>query len=319
MRKDDDVEIPSLTLDQDEISDRSSLSAQANQAKKRRLNPPPAKPAQASTANTKHTKKPSLAGIYLLLLLILCGSAGGGYWLWMQNQALRDELLGAQSQIQDLDHQLLAADVSTDQLGSTVEETLKNHESEIRKLWGVSYDRNRGNISSNSDAIEQLDDKLSQLRETVSTQAKLVAVQGDAFNEIEDGYNRLIETVANVQNSQESQKSSLTTISEKLDRSAAEQASQQGRIEALRLQLDQTVTSLEQIAQRLEQQKIELANIQAKPSDSAPSAEVNAKLNEYDEAIRSIDEFRPQVLREINSLKAQVRQISLQQTLSLDE
>ena len=82
MRKDDDVEIPSLTLDQDELNDRTSTSATAQKAGKQRLNPPPAKP---SVAKHAPSKKPSLGFVYFLLLLIIGGAGAGGYWLWLEN------------------------------------------------------------------------------------------------------------------------------------------------------------------------------------------------------------------------------------------
>lgn len=316
MRKDDDVEIPSLTLDQDEISDRPSTANAAAQAKKRRLNPPPAKPTHSPQATSVRAKKQSLFGVYFLLLLIIAGAGAGGYWLWLDNQKLRNELIGAQSQIQDLDHQLLAADVSSDKLGSTVEEVLKTHDSEIRKLWGVAYDRNRGNISANTEALEKLDERLSQLRDTVSTQARLVSVQGDAFNEVENGYNRLIDSVAAVEVKQEQQDTLLGELNGTVEQSSKAVSAQQGNIEALRLSLDELSSRLDGLSGTLEEQRQQIASASESP---AFTPEMEQQLNSYDEAIKAIDEFRPQVLREINSLKAQVRQISLQQTLSLDE
>ncbi len=316
MRKDDDVEIPSLTLDQDEISDRPSSVNPAAQAKKRRLNPPPAKPTPGTQATSVRAKKQSLFGVYFLLLLILAAAGAGGYWLWLDNQKLRNELTGAKSQIQDLDHQLLAADVSSDKLGATVEEVLKNHDSEIRKLWGVAYDRNRGNISANTEALEKLDGRLGDLRETVSTQSKRVAVQADAFNEVENGYNRLIDSVAAVEVKQTAQDESVSELVAKGEQNASALSAQQGSIEAMRLQLDEISSRLDSLANSLEEQRRLVASASDSPS---VTPEMEAQLNSYDEAIKSIDEFRPQVLREINSLKAQVRQISLQQTLSLDE
>jgi hypothetical protein len=44
--------------------------------------------------------------------------------------------------------------------------------------------------------------------------------------------------------------------------------------------------------------------------------DLTSRLSNTEEAIRSIDEFRPQVLREINNLKAQVRQMSLELSIA---
>ncbi|SBS31929.1 Chromosome partition protein Smc [Marinomonas aquimarina] len=316
MRKDDDVEIPSLTLDQDELSDRTPVAG-AQKAGKQRLNPPPAKPAAATQAAAK---KPSLGFVYLLLLLIIGGASAGGYWLWMENQKLRDELLGARSQIQDLDSQLVAADVSNSELGTTVEETLKTHESEIRKLWGVAYDRNRKAIATNDSQIELLETKLSELRDTVSTQGKRAAVQADAFNEIESGFNAMVKTVAALEATQTEQSTKVTQLSDEVVGKVSEQAStiaaQRDRIASLDQQLSALQQSLERLTSNVNQQAQGLDSLANASSTPQVPANLTSQLQNIDESIQSIDQFRPQVLREINSLKAQVRQLSLELSMA---
>lgn len=314
MRKDDDVEIPSLTLDQDELSDRGAGVARAPKVGKQRLNPPPARPVSAHSHAP--AKKTSLAFVYFLLLLIIGGAGAGGYWLWMENQKLRDELLGARSQIKDLDSQLVAADVSTSELGQTVEETLKTHESEIRKLWGVSYDRNRKAIATNDQKIEVLEGKVSDLRDTVSTQGKRAAVQADAFNDIESGYNTMVSTVAGLESSQKQQveqvESLTSDVNEKVQQQVATIKSQADRIAALDRQLSDLKSSLSNLNKQVSKQSDALSSTVSKPS--VPD-ELSSRLQSTEEAIRSIDQFRPQVLREINNLKSQVRQLSLELSL----
>lgn len=316
MRKDDDVEIPSLTLDQDELNDRTSTSATAQKAGKQRLNPPPARPAAAAQASVK---KPNLGFVYFLLLLIIGGAGAGGYWLWFENQKLREELLGARSQIQDLDSQLVAADVSNSELGTTVEETLKTHESEIRKLWGVAYDRNRSAIATNGSKIEVLEGKLAELREVVSTQGKRVAVQADAFNEVENGYNTMINTVATLESTQKEQVAKVSQLAgdlNSLSKQAGDMKAQGDRIAALDSQLTSLDQALDRLAAQVSQQGQGLDSLAKTPSAPLVPSNLDARLENTEEAIRSIDEFRPQVLREINSLKAQVRQLSLELSMT---
>ena len=316
MRKDDDVEIPSLTLDQDELNDRTSTSASTQKAGKQRLNPPPAKPTAAVHAPVK---KPSLAFVYFLLLLIIGGAGAGGYWLWMENQKLRDELLGARSQIQDLDSQLVAADVSNSELGSTVEETLENHDSEIRKLWAVAYDRNRSAIATNDSKIEVLQGKLADLREVVSTQGKRVAVQADTFNEIENGYNTMVNTVATIEANQKEQVAKVASLESEVGL-ASKQAdtvkAQSDRIAALDSQLKSLKQGLDRLAAQVSQQGQGLDKLAKEPSSPEVPSNLGSRLANTEEAIRSIDQFRPQVLREINNLKAQVRQLSLELSIA---
>ena len=320
MQKDDDVEIPSLTLDQDEISDRGTGNSHVPKAGKQRLNPPPARPTGSpGAAGYAPAKKTSLAFVYFLLLLIVGGVGAGGYWLWMENQALRDELLGARSQIQDLDSQLVAADVSTNALGQTVEETLKTHDSEIRKLWAVAYDRNRTGIANNDQQIEVLQEKLSELREVVSTQGKRFAVQADAFNDIENGYNTMVNTVAKIEEAQKHQIEEASTLAGDLNAKVEQQGStigsQRDRIADLDRQLSELKRSLSGLDSKVSQQSEGIDALSSAASQPSVPSNLSSRLQSTEEAIRSIDQFRPQVLREINNLKSQVRQMSLELSL----
>ena len=320
MRKDDDVEIPSLTLDQDELSGRSG-AASTPKAGRQRLNPPPARPASVHGGSSQApAKKTSLAFVYFLMLLITAAIAGGGYWLWLENQKLRSELLGARSQIQDLDSQLVAADVSNTKQGETVEETLANHDSEIRKLWGVSYDRNRKAISDNDQKIEQLESKLAELREVVSTQGKRVAIQADTFNEVENGYNRMLKTLAEMEKGIADQAQSVqqaqAALSTQVDEQKTATKSVTGQVSNLESQLATLKRSLAALEKSINSQSKTIATLSDAPAAPAIPNDLTSRLSNTEEAIRSIDEFRPQVLREINNLKAQVRQMSLELSIA---
>ena len=314
MRKEDEVEIPSLTLDDDELNERASGTAETSMPKaKRRLNPPPAQRAPTPIS----ARRQSLAGIYALLLIIVAAAAGGAYWLWSNNQQLKKQLASAQEQIDTLNDQVLATDASTDALGSSVEQTLKNHDSEIRKLWGVAYDRNRSAIAEQSETVSALEDRVAQIRESLSTQSKLVAVQGDAFNEIEDGYNRLVDSVASVESAQEGQAQSIGRLDDAVTQieTAQDDASsyQREQLEGVRQRLDELTDRLSEMDAKVRSLGIEVETFDATPNNLP--ADLARRLQANEEAIDSIDQFRPQVLREINSLKSQVRQLSLEASL----
>ena len=315
MHRDDDVEIPSLVLDQDEVTARRPASGATNTAK-RRLNPAPAKPVQA----TAKVQKPSLMGVYFLLLLILAASGGAAYWLWQQNTQLRNELYGAKSEIQNLDHQLLAADVSANKQGETLEETLKTHDSEIRKLWAVAYDRNRNAIAENTETLKALEAKLAATRDSLSTQSKRVAIQADTFNDIEVGYNKLIPAVASVQEKLEQTIADVTKLKIATDTQSQQAVAQQQSLAALTGKLEAQTLSLEQIAQNVSQLETSLAELSAAPSgaDANQLLEITNQLAKHQEAIESNDTFRIQINAEINRLRQQANQILLQQQLEAE-
>ncbi|MGB0781861.1 MAG: hypothetical protein ACPGRG_01745 [Marinomonas sp.] len=303
MRRDDDVEIPSLTLDQDEVSERRPSAV----TPKGHSNPSPTRPVHAP--NVVH-KKTSLVGIYILLILLLLASSGAGYWLWQQNMQLRNELYGAKSEIQNLDHQLLAADVSANKQGETLEETLNKHDSEIRKLWGVAYDTNRKSISSNEAAIDDLQKKLATLRETVSTQSKRIAIQADAFSDVEAGYNKLVPAVATIDSVVKAVSASQEGQSQKIVAAEKRIAAQAGQNEAQAISLEQILQNLSAL-----QQKVSAVEKQATSASSADLSSVKDTLTKHQEAIDSSDTFRVQVNAEIIRLRKQINQLMLEQQL----
>ena len=333
MPRHDDVVIPSLTLDHDEVSERRTAQPTA----KRRLNPPPARPTGAPSGSATVYKKPSMVGVYLLLLLILGSAGGAGYWLWQQNQILMHELQSAKGEIENLDHQLLAADVSANEQGTTVEQTLKNHESEIRKLWAVAYDRNRKSIATNEERLTEIDKKVSDLKLAISTQAKLVAVQGNAFNDVEAGYNQLINSVVALEASTKTNDGALTALrteqaqtANSLSAMSTADTALQGRLEAQSVQVTQVLNQLdglEQQYQKLLKDVAALASVPASPvvaTATVPDT-ITRTLKDHQEAIDSNDAFRAQVNGELNrldnslgSLSQQIKQIELQQQLSGD-
>lgn len=323
MPRHDDVEIPSLTLDHDEVNERRA--AQPNP--KRRLNPPPARPTGSAVNTAVQHKKTSLAGVYFLLLLILLGAASAGYWLWQQNQMLLKELQYTKGEIQNLDHQLLAADVSANEQGSTLEETLNTHASEIRKLWGVSYDTNRKAIATNQENLSVFGKSLASLKESVSTQSKLIAVQGSAFNDIEAGYNQLVGSVGQFDTRIENQKTEIATLQQAikanenaLQINQAADSALKGRVEAQLTQMSSVTAELQALKQEFISMKAKVNALAASSSQQTPQASVSPELEktlkEQQEAINSIDAFRAQVNSALNRLDSQLIQIQLQQQLT---
>lgn len=308
MPRKDDIEIPSLTLDQDEVSDRRPQQ-RSQQDPKRRLNPPPTRP---STNQSVVYKKPSLAGIYLLLFLILAAAAGAGYWLWQQNLQLRNELSGAKNKIENLDNQLLAADVSADKKGQSLEDRIKDNESEVRKLWAVAYDRNRKNISDNGDAIDALNKKLALLKDNVSSQGQRVAMQGNSFNELENNYNKVVKSVADltdkvkpIASDTSDLKSSLTKINDKLAKLEQNIAAQSDSNDAQALSIDQVSQDLSTLQKKV-----------AKLNGGSDLTAMKQELSKHQDALNSNDAFRAQVNSEILRIRKQINQIMLQQQLS---
>jgi len=340
-RHDDNVEIPSLTLDHDEVSDRLSNK----QSTKRRLTPTSTKPRplnEGAAQPSVQYKKPSLFGVYLLLFLFIGAASGAGFWVWQDNQRLKSELDATNTQLTNLDHQLLAADVSANEQELMVEETLKNHNSEIRKLWGVSYDTNRKSIKSNTSKVNNIEKKQSNLRESLATQGKLVAVQGEAVNDIEASYHKLLGNLSRVEQDSQTRAFEIDAMREEQDGTARnlsnmsdETARLIGKVEQQNVQIDKllntiktmqtnnisvgnNVKSLSNTLLKIEESITRLDQKVETIRKDKPEMPVNlqAKLDDHQEAINAIDAFRIQVNSKLNRIDTQVNQIMLEQQLN---
>ncbi len=313
MQKDDDIEIPSLTLDQDEVSNRRTAVVE-----------PPVKSSPTSKKTSQSAvdinNKPSLLAVYILIAVIMLISAGSVYWLWQQNQQLRDEIYGARSEIENLDHQLIAADISANEQGQSIEETLKTHNSEIRKLWGVAYDRNRKTIAANQSAIEALEKKLSSAESAnssqtklINSQASLISSQTAAIDKLQAEFNKLVPSVSNL----DGVVKSLARVQE--DNSKQLQTVTSRVTAETKVNSEQTA-SLKSIEQDLLAMHEQITTLESATADIsvADLVSIQSALTSHQDAIDSNDAFRIQVNAEIIRLRKQINQLMLEQQISAE-
>jgi DNA repair exonuclease SbcCD ATPase subunit len=119
--------------------------------------------------------------IVSLVLAVLL--AGMGYWVATQFERVNGQFERTNQQLTLLSQRVQVLegklDISNDSVASSeaaLRATLKEHDSEIRKLWGVSYDRNRKSIKDQAKEIatlkanaKNLSAKTSKLESTVKT------------------------------------------------------------------------------------------------------------------------------------------------------
>ena len=112
--------------------------------------------------------------IALLLAAIAVGIAGMGYIQLMQAQVTlqeqRTQLKNQQGRIVELENQLALSDDESAQSLVAISARLKEANSEIRKLWGVSYDTNRKAIKANKTDIASHTKNYQTLNKTLQTQ-----------------------------------------------------------------------------------------------------------------------------------------------------
>ncbi|MBT5387773.1 MAG: hypothetical protein HN817_07545 [Porticoccaceae bacterium] len=231
-------------------------------------------PSSAKTDGAESNAAPSAAasslsgGWKVLVLSAFFGLAALAGFGWVQYQDLAANHSQLQERFNLLESRLSSTDESVTQSGAAMQlniskqgEELKKHWSEIKKLWGVTNDINKGKIAANKKDISFLASKRNELTELVDKESKsLKALSGnylglsaevDAINETNrgqaDGLNRL--------------NTSLATMARDLKNNADAIQS----IDAFRRQINQKIYDLEQ--------RVAEANANAKAQES--STEIN--------------------------------------------
>jgi chromosome segregation ATPase len=105
----------------------------------------------------------------LLLAILVAGLMVAGWFIAEQYQSLQAEaeaLADARARIDVLEDRLRVTDEALTETGATTNEQINFWESEIRKLWAVSNDRNKQWIEDNQKSISALQQSLTGLEAT---------------------------------------------------------------------------------------------------------------------------------------------------------
>ncbi len=105
-------------------------------------------------------------GLNLVLAVLVAGLLISGWFIANQHQLLIEEtqaLADAKDRIVVLEDRLRVTDEALTETGQTTNEQINFWESEIRKLWAVTNDRNKKWIKDNEAAISKLSKSLAAL------------------------------------------------------------------------------------------------------------------------------------------------------------
>ena len=116
----------------------------------------------------------SSSALALLALIIGMGAAGGGGYLWVELQAARQQLADAVQVIESqgemldgLNQKLSVTDESATVSLQALKVMLKEHDSEIRKLWAIANKRNKQNIAKHGKALDKQGKQLTTQSESL--------------------------------------------------------------------------------------------------------------------------------------------------------
>jgi len=109
--------------------------------------------------------------VFTVMLLIVV-IALGAYSAHLRQQQVETHtaLENLQARFDHLEEQILTTDESLSESGAAIQAKLREVDSEIRKLWGVSNDRNRKAIAAHDEAIQALQGSLAKLEQTQNNQ-----------------------------------------------------------------------------------------------------------------------------------------------------
>jgi chromosome segregation ATPase len=172
----DQIVVPSMKLDKDDV--RSGQAKPQRSAIKRSA--PGAKTLQATKLDADGSPRTSKLSLVSLALAVII--AGVSSYFFYQ-QSLRNQALEAQ--LADLSLSLQSLTVSNAALAEEAEVAHEFASSEIRKLWGVAYDRNRSAIASNTTAIARLETSLASTSSQVQQAARSAGESGSAVERLQ--------------------------------------------------------------------------------------------------------------------------------------
>ena len=179
-------------------------------------------------------------------LLGLIGSAGLG---WLEYQHLVEKHQSLLQRFDALESRLSSTDESVTQSGAALQikisrqgDDIAKHWSEIKKLWGVTNDINKGKIDKNRADVAFLSSQLTPLKASVKKDSKIIDSLGESylgFNADLDAANENLRTYVDSLNSVQK---SLATAKAQIKNNAEAVES----MEAFRRQINQKIYVLEQ-------------------------------------------------------------------------
>ena len=187
------------------------------------------KPRPAAVSQRVVEVKSPLAPLALVASVIALGLGGLLFWqvstMDQERKSMLATLASAESRIAELEQKLtLTGDESEQSLATlgagvkTLRADVEENSSEVRKLWGVAYDRNRKAIDDNKKvassaqaAVKSL--KTAQQKELTAVQAKLDELRGElaVLSEVQESQQAAFNQTRNVGAEVQALKTDLTS------------------------------------------------------------------------------------------------------------
>ncbi|MFA5496005.1 MAG: hypothetical protein WC247_14640 [Porticoccaceae bacterium] len=224
------------------------------------------------TAKGRGKSAAGRAGKPWLLYLCLVALVGLAVFSWYQSRVLAD----LSTRFSQLSARIESTDESLNQSGTTLslkireqEEKLAEHWTEIRKLWGISYDTNRKAIADNTKAIDGFKTSIANIQAGLKkTETSLAAIQ---------------QSVATASKQAEESSKGVAAIRNSTLGAAAQVDELRDKVNKMSESLATTNTTVNQLR-----------------------TDLTRRVGENEQAIRAMDSYRSQINQQLNQLRQQL-------------
>ena len=209
-----------------------------------------------------------MIGLNLMLALLVAGLVVAGWFIANQHQLLVEEALAledAKGRIAVLEDRLRVTDEALTETGQTTNEQINFWESEIRKLWGVTNDRNKKWIKENEAALAKLGKSLTALELADKEVKGALGRHESAFAQQQSMLDQLTSIEIQMQQVQRSQRDLVDKVNSAQQSVAGLQSGLTNRVR----ENEQAVAAIDAYRQQLNSR---LADIERKLSNLAASA-----------------------------------------------
>jgi|TARA_R110000782_G_scaffold20485_24_gene55327 chromosome segregation ATPase len=230
----------------------------------------PKKPAQASMPQGEPAKAGGGGFVMFMLTVLVLLLSGVAYYLYDQLSATQTQLLASQDRLDALEMRLSSADESISESTVTTSVKLNELDQEVRKLWDNVWKKQKDELAQHEATLAKQQSEMDKsLKRIVALEAKL-KTSDEQLNKIAKSYN--------------SDRESFTSMSGKLDRVIAQ----------------------------AEVNKKELLNMGKQVASGggldARVKDVERRITQNEEWLDSVNAFRKQVNRDIESMRQTMTQ-----------
>ncbi|PIE43592.1 MAG: hypothetical protein CSA50_04595 [Gammaproteobacteria bacterium] len=263
----------------------------------------------------REPKRKGKLGVWLLSLGLLCVAGFLGFHIWSQSQViakLEENLADATNYMKQskllmarLEGRVYQNDSELEESGSQIDKKIAFFDSEIRKLWGVAYDRNKKAIQVNANSTKLIEQNVAALSGELDKMTAELGKTGQYLKSVAadlDGttkrMDKTVQQLDGVDKSTQALQKKITSLSElagslgkALDKVVAEVAdlsAMQSQLVSIQSQLGAVQGDVKQNIQRVQHQ----AKSRQQSAKSAELKKLDARLRSIESAMDSVDGFR---------------------------